>query len=201
MMSSGIISADILDYCTVGMVGVATLMSGIISSRITGSAGLAVGSLTGFFIFLVITSISLIFNGEPITILTLLKLMSSVLGGGIGGIIGVNKKEKIIPKTAKDMIIIKIFWIIVITIIINRRTIAIADASPIFWYWKPVSIVLITKVDVPILPPVIIYGISNTDAAPLMARISCNAMIVLIPGKIMCQNFCHAFAPSRSAAS
>lgn len=66
MMSSGVISADILDYCTVGMVGVATLMSGIISSRITGSAGLAVGSLTGFFIFLVITSIALIFNGEPI---------------------------------------------------------------------------------------------------------------------------------------
>lgn len=95
MMSSGVISVDILNYCTVGMVGVATLMSGIISSRITGSAGLAVGSLTGFFIFLVITSISLIFNGEPITILTLLKLMSSVLGGGIGGIIGVNKKEKI----------------------------------------------------------------------------------------------------------
>ena len=94
-----------------------------------------------------------------------------------------------------------IFWIIVITIIINSRTIAIADASPIFWYWKPVSIVLITKVDVPILPPVIIYGISNTEAAPFMARISCNAMIVLIPGKIMCQNFCHAFAPSRSAAS
>ena len=94
MMSSGVISVDI-DYCTVGMVGVATLMSGIISSRITGSVGLAVGSLTGFFIFLVITSISLIFNGEPITILTLLKLMSSVLGGGIGGIIGVNKKEKI----------------------------------------------------------------------------------------------------------
>ena len=56
MMSSGVISADILDYCTVGMVGVATLMSGIISSRITGSAGLAVGSLTGFFIFLVIRS-------------------------------------------------------------------------------------------------------------------------------------------------
>jgi putative membrane protein (TIGR04086 family) len=83
------------NFCTVGMVGVATLMSGIISSRITGSAGLAVGSLTGFFIFLVIISIALIFNGEPITILTLLKLMSSVLGGGIGGIIGVNKKEKI----------------------------------------------------------------------------------------------------------
>ena len=81
MMSSGVISADILDYCTVGMVGVATLMSGIISSRITGSAGLAVGSLTGFFIFLVITSIALIFNGEPITILTLLKLMSSVWVG------------------------------------------------------------------------------------------------------------------------
>lgn len=94
MMSSGVISVDILDYCTVGMVGVATLMSGIISSRITGSAGLAVGSLTGFY-FLVITSIALIFNGEPITILTMLKLMSSVLGGGIGGIIGVNKKEKI----------------------------------------------------------------------------------------------------------
>ena len=90
MISSGVISVDILDYCTV-----ATLMSGIISSRITGSAGLAVGSLTGFFIFLIITSIALIFNGEPITILTLLKLMSSVLGGGIGGIIGVNKKEKI----------------------------------------------------------------------------------------------------------
>lgn len=95
MMSSGVISADILDYCTVGMVGVATLMSGIISSRITGSAGLVVGSLTGLFIFLVITSVALIFNGEPVSIITLLKLMAAVFAGGIGGIIGVNKKEKI----------------------------------------------------------------------------------------------------------
>lgn len=95
MMSSGVISADILDYCTVGMVGVATLMSGIISSRITGSAGLVVGSLTGFFIFLIITSVALIFNGEPVSIITLLKLTVAVFAGGIGGIIGVNKKEKI----------------------------------------------------------------------------------------------------------
>lgn len=95
MMSSGVISADILDYCTVGMVGVATLMSGIISSRITGSAGLVVGSLTGLFIFLVITSVALIFNGEPVSIITLLKFMAAVFAGGIGGIIGVNKKEKI----------------------------------------------------------------------------------------------------------
>lgn len=95
MMSSGVISADVLDYCTVGMVGAATLVSGIISSRITGSAGLVVGSLTGFFIFLVITSVALIFNGEPVTVITLLKLISAVFAGGIGGIIGVNKKEKI----------------------------------------------------------------------------------------------------------
>lgn len=95
MMSSGVISADILDYCTVGMVGVATLMSGIISSRITGSAGLVVGSLTGLFIFLVITSVALIFNGEPVSVITLLKFMAAVFAGGIGGIIGVNKKEKI----------------------------------------------------------------------------------------------------------
>lgn len=95
MMSSGVISADILDYCTVGMVGVATLMSGIISSRITGSAGLVVGSLTGLFIFLVITSVALIFNGESVSIITLLKFMAAVFAGGIGGIIGVNKKEKI----------------------------------------------------------------------------------------------------------
>lgn len=95
MMSSGVISADILDYCTVGMVGAATLMSGIISSRITGSAGLVVGSLTGFFIFLIITSVALIFNGEPVSIITLLKLTAAVFAGGIGGIIGVNKKEKI----------------------------------------------------------------------------------------------------------
>lgn len=95
MMSSGVISADILDYCTVGMIGAATLMSGIISSRITGSAGLVVGSLTGFFIFLIITSVALIFNGEPVSIITLLKLTAAVFAGGIGGIIGVNKKEKI----------------------------------------------------------------------------------------------------------
>ena len=42
MMSSGVISADILDYCTVGMVGVATLMSGIISSRLVTAVNVLV---------------------------------------------------------------------------------------------------------------------------------------------------------------
>lgn len=82
MISSGVISADILDYCTVGMVGVATLMSGIISSRITGSAGLAVGSLTGFFIFLVIVLLYLIEQAQldyDNFFLMLLKMIATIV--------------------------------------------------------------------------------------------------------------------------
>ena len=64
-----------------------------------------------------------------------------------------------------------------------------------------VSIVLITNVVVPIMPFVVIYGISNTEIAPFTARISCNEMIGFMLGNTIYLKFCHGFAPSRSAAS
>ena len=61
-------------------------------------------------------------------------------------------------------------------------TIPIAEARPTFFSENAVLIVLITNVVVPIMPFVVIYGISNTEIAPFTARISCNEMIGFMLG-------------------
>src|SRR5690606_13583985 len=81
------------------------------------------------------------------------------------------------------------------------RTTAIAEARPTFENVKAVLTVWMTNVSDPFAPPVMMNGISNTDSAPDTARITDSPMICRIPGAMMKRNFCHAFAPSRSAAS
>ena len=80
-------------------------------------------------------------------------------------------------------------------------TIPIAEARPTFFSENAVLIVLITNVVVPIIPFVVIYGISNTEIAPFTARISCNEIIGFMLGNTIYLKFCHGLAPSRSAAS
>lgn len=95
MLSSGVIPSDILNYCSAAIAGIASLIAGITAARITKCNGLVTGALTGLCIFIVITITALTTDSGPVSALTLIKLILCVLGGGIGGVIGVNKKEKI----------------------------------------------------------------------------------------------------------
>ncbi len=95
IMTSGLLPSEITNYITVGIISLGAFAGGVITSRITKSAGLIVGLITGFFMFMLITVIGMIKSDDSVTVLTLIRLISLIIAGGIGGILGLRKKERI----------------------------------------------------------------------------------------------------------
>lgn len=95
ILTNGLLPSELTNIITLATLGAGTLVGGIISSRITKSAGLITGLITGFAVFLLVTLIGLCKSSDTITYLTFIRLAITVVLGGIGGIIGVNKKDKI----------------------------------------------------------------------------------------------------------
>lgn len=95
ILTNGLLPTQMTNIITLSSLGAGTFVGGIVSSRITKSAGLITGLITGFAVFLIITIIGLCKSSDTITYLTFIRLAITVILGGIGGIIGVNKKDKI----------------------------------------------------------------------------------------------------------
>ena len=95
MLAVGVLPEQILNYATIAVLAAGTFFGGFISARITKSAGLITGLMTGFIIFLLVTVIGITKSNDSITVLTLIKLLSTLAAGSLGGIVGGNKKEKI----------------------------------------------------------------------------------------------------------
>lgn len=95
ILTNGLLPAQMTNIITMLCLGTGTFAGGIVSSRITKAAGLITGLITGFAVFLLITIIGLCKSSDSITYLTFIRLALTVILGGIGGIIGVNKKDKI----------------------------------------------------------------------------------------------------------
>lgn len=95
ILTNGLLPGEITSIITIGTLGAGTLTGGIVSSRITKSAGFITGLITGFVVFLLITIIGMCKSSDSISYITFIRLAVTVILGGLGGIIGVNKKEKI----------------------------------------------------------------------------------------------------------
>lgn len=95
LLSVGLLPDYVLNCATVATLGMGTLFGGFISARITKSAGMINGVITGLLVFLLITLIGVAKSNDSFTIITLAKLIVAIACAGLGGIIGVNKKEKI----------------------------------------------------------------------------------------------------------
>lgn len=95
VMTCGLLPADLTNYVTVSLLALGTFAGGFITSRITKSAGLTAGLLTGFAIFLLITITGMIKSNDSITALTLVRLGATLAAGGLGGILGLRRKERI----------------------------------------------------------------------------------------------------------
>ena len=67
---------------------------GLTSARINGANGLILGTLSGTITFIIMLIISFAVYNTDITYMFLLKAVSILLPSVIGGIKGVNKKEK-----------------------------------------------------------------------------------------------------------
>lgn len=95
ILTNGLLPSELTNIITIAALGAGSFTGGIVASRITKSAGMITGLITGFAVFLLITIIGLCRSSDSITYLTFIRLAVTVVLGGIGGIIGVNKKEKV----------------------------------------------------------------------------------------------------------
>ena len=95
ILTTGLLPADITNYVTVAILAVGTFLGGMITTKIKKSAGLTAGLITGLSIFMLVTIIGLTKSNDSVTIITLIKLAATLISGGLGGIAGLRKKERI----------------------------------------------------------------------------------------------------------
>lgn len=91
----GKLPEDALQYVSLGVLGIGSLIGGYIAARIYKSSGLIIGLLTGLFILIIVLVAGLNSISYGIELFTLVKLVIILLFSTIGSIIGVNKKERI----------------------------------------------------------------------------------------------------------
>ncbi len=95
ILTSGLLPSQLTSIITIVLLSLGTFAGGFIAARITKQAGLITGLLTGICVFFVVTAISLTVSNDSVTYFTLIKLAATVAASGLGGIIGVNRKEKL----------------------------------------------------------------------------------------------------------
>lgn len=95
IITSGLLPTDITNYIMIAILSIGILFGSCVATKITKSAGLIIGLIVGFSIFILITVFGLFKNNDTITTITLIKLVASLISGALGGIIGLRKKEKI----------------------------------------------------------------------------------------------------------
>lgn len=95
ILTIGLFPTDITNYITVAILAVGAFFGGFITTKITKSAGLIAGLITGFSVFLLVTIFGLFKSNDSVTIITLIRLISNVVAGALGGILGLRKRERI----------------------------------------------------------------------------------------------------------
>ena len=95
LTTSALLPYEYLTYIMFFIEAISVFFGGYIASRINKSKGLILGFINGSIIFTAITLSGLFTSGDTITYLTLLKLVIILVFSILGGIKGVNLKEKI----------------------------------------------------------------------------------------------------------
>lgn len=93
-MMSGI-PYGIIDYAAVGIEGFSVLIGAYIACAVTKSKGLLTGALCGGIMLLITFACGLSIAENDIGILTLIRSAVLILCGIIGGVAGVNRKDKV----------------------------------------------------------------------------------------------------------
>ncbi|MGN1130396.1 MAG: TIGR04086 family membrane protein [Ruminococcus sp.] len=92
---SGKYPESIIEYITLVFLAVGGFVGGNVGGRIYKSNGIFVGGIIGIIMFLIIILSGLISNFASLSIFTLYKFIILVAISALGGIVGVNKKDKI----------------------------------------------------------------------------------------------------------
>ena len=95
LTTSALLPYEYLAYIMLFIEAISVFFGGYMASRINKSKGLILGLINGIIIFTAITLSGLFTSSATITYITLLKLATILIFSILGGIKGVNIKEKI----------------------------------------------------------------------------------------------------------
>ncbi|MGN0453081.1 MAG: TIGR04086 family membrane protein [Ruminococcus sp.] len=95
LLISGILPKGILVWVGVVVSALSAFTGGYVSARITKSNGLLVGAVCGAVIFLILFIAGLAGTEDNVSYITFVKLIAVTICSALGGIKGVNKKDKI----------------------------------------------------------------------------------------------------------
>lgn len=95
MITTKKLFGEALDYIMIAVSALGSLAGGFISAKLNKGAGLIVGLITGFTVFIILTAAALIGNDSSLSVLSLIRLAAMLLGGALGGILGVKESTKI----------------------------------------------------------------------------------------------------------
>ena len=84
----------VIEPLTIGIAGIGAFCAGYISARVLKNKGMFLGMSAGFILFAVLFISGLIIAREALTMVTVIKLLLLLLMGAVGGIIGVNKRNR-----------------------------------------------------------------------------------------------------------
>ena len=93
-MTSGL-PYGIIDYVMIGIEGVGVLIGAYIACRVSKCKGLNIGAAVGVLTLMILLCVGFALPDNHIGLLTLIRSAVLLLCGVIGGIAGVNKKEKV----------------------------------------------------------------------------------------------------------
>ena len=86
---------EALPYIMLAAEGLSVFIGGCVAAAINGSRGLIVGMLCGLTVFLILLITGLLAGADDIGMMTFIRLGTLMLCGILGGIKGVNRKEKL----------------------------------------------------------------------------------------------------------
>ncbi len=87
-------NADTVSTLSAICLAVGSFFGSLFTAKIKKSQGLLTGLILSFIYFIIILVISMILGGKAFSITSLLHAVIMLLSGGIGGILGVNSKQK-----------------------------------------------------------------------------------------------------------
>lgn len=95
LLVSALLPYEYLEYIMLAVDAIGALFGGYVAARINKKQGLILGALNGLIVFLALVIVGFCSSSDTLTIITLLKTVVIILFSSLGGVRGVNRKEKL----------------------------------------------------------------------------------------------------------
>ncbi|MBQ8001072.1 MAG: TIGR04086 family membrane protein [Ruminococcus sp.] len=95
LLVMGTLPHNFIEWIIIGLCCISAFVCGYITARVTKANGLLWGAVSGVLMFIIVLLAGLISSDGNFTYMTILKFACLTVCGGLGGIKGVNRKEKL----------------------------------------------------------------------------------------------------------